>query len=209
MAAEKRALLALLVLAATALYAQDNGDALAEYRAGNYEQAVAICRNEIIEKPNNLDSYIVLCWGLLRLNHYTEAIPYAKKASELARHDARVIEIQGEIDYFGGHNDIALKHFQNYVSLAPEGTRIDNVYYYMGEIYIRLGRYKHADIAISTALHYSPNNAMWWTRLGYVREISGDAKAAFDAYHEAVKLNPHLSTATNGEKRVRATLHRP
>jgi cytochrome c-type biogenesis protein CcmH/NrfG len=43
-------------------------------------------------------------------------------------------------------------------------------YYYMGEIYLRLGRFGHADIAFSTALQYSSGNAKWWARLGYARE---------------------------------------
>ena len=57
--------------------------------------------------------------------------------------------------------------------LNPTGDRIGQVYYFMGETYIRLGQYNNADIALSTALYHIPSAARWWSRLGYAREGAG------------------------------------
>jgi tetratricopeptide (TPR) repeat protein len=183
-------------------FSQNRPDALLEYRNGNYERAVAICKNEINAGPNNIESYVVICWSLLRLNRYGEALTYAQAGRNISRYDARVIEILGEINYYEGRNNEALQNFQEYINLAPEGQRIETVYYFIGEIYIRLGRFRHADIALSTALHWVPGNAAWWTRLAYARENAGDLTEAVSAYERALALNSQLSDARRGLDRT-------
>jgi tetratricopeptide (TPR) repeat protein len=190
-------------VSAAPLCAQDRGDALLEYRRGNFDTAVAICKSEITANPNNIEAHIVLCWSLLKLARYAEAATYAEAAAKLARYDVRVVEILGEVEFFRGRNTLALQYFQEYINLAPEGQRIDVVYYYIGEIYIRLGRFRHADIAIFTALHYVSGNAQWWTRLAYAREMAGDKNEAAKAYAKALELNASLIDARRGLERVR------
>jgi tetratricopeptide (TPR) repeat protein len=191
---------------AFAVYAQNQPDALVEYRAGNYEQAVRICRAEIAVNINNLESYVVLCWSLVRLNRYEEALRYAQIGRDLRRYDTRITEILGEIYYFQGQNSEALRYFQEYASMTPEGQRIDLVYYYIGEIHIRMGKFRHADIALSTAVHWMPNNADWWSRLAYARENAGDLTEAVSAYERALALNSQLTDARRGLDRVRQAL---
>jgi tetratricopeptide (TPR) repeat protein len=181
-------------------------DALVEYRNGNYEQAVSICKDEIAVNAYNLDAHVVLCWSLIRLNRYQEAQTYALLGRNLSRYDPRVIEILGEISYYEGRNREALQHFQEYINFAPEGTRIETVYYFIGEIYIRLGRFRHADIALSTAVHWQPGNAAWWTRLAYARESAGDLAEAIAAYEQALSLNAQLGDARRGLTRARQAL---
>ena len=187
-------------------YAQNRQDALLEYRAGNYERAIQICRNELAANTNNLESHVVICWSLLRLNRYEEALRYARTGYTLNRYDVRIIEILGETYYHQGQNSEALRYFQEYVSMAPEGQRIETVYYYIGEIYIRLGRFRHADIALSTAVHWMPGNAAWWARLAYARENAGDLTNAVDAYERALALNSQLTDARRGLDRTRQAL---
>jgi tetratricopeptide (TPR) repeat protein len=188
------------------VYAQTRPDALAEYRAGNFERAVLICREELAENPNNLESHVVICWALIRLNRLEEAMRYARAGRVLNRFDVRVTQILGEISYYQGRNDEALQFLQEYASTAPEGQRIDQVYYLMGEIYIRQGKFRHADIALSTAVHWVPNNAAWWVRLAYTRENAGDLSSAIEAYERALSLNSQLSDAQRGIERIRRVM---
>jgi tetratricopeptide (TPR) repeat protein len=204
---ETRLLIILLLFVTYSVSAQNRPpDALAEYRNGNYERAIQICRDEIAENSNNIESHVVICWSLLRLNRYEDALVYARAGRALSRYDARITEILGEISYFQGRNNEALQYFQEYVNLAPEGQRIELVYYYMGEIYIRLGRFRHADIALTTATHWMPGNATWWVRLAYARENAGDLTSALIAYERALSLNPQLTDARRGLDRTRQAL---
>jgi len=201
-----RRILLLMLLSASFLAAQTRPDALAEYRNENFEQAVIICLNEISANPANIESHVVICWSLVRLGRYREAMEYAQAGRNISRYDPRVIQIIGEINYYEGRNAEALQFFQEYINLAPEGQRIDRVYYLIGEIYIRLGRFRHADIALSTAVHWVPGNADWWTRLAYARENAGDFAEAAAAYNRALSLNSQLTDALRGLNRVRQAM---
>jgi tetratricopeptide (TPR) repeat protein len=190
-----------------AVYSQNRPpDALAEYRAGNYERAIQICRAEIDDNPANLESHVVICWSLIRLNRSEEALRYANAGRTLSRFDVRLIEILGEIYFQQGKNNEALRYFQEYASLAgPESGRIDMVYYYMGEIYIKQGKFRHADIAFTTAVHFVPGNAAWWVRLAYARENANDLSSAIEAYERALSLDPKQNDAQRGLDRIRRT----
>jgi len=181
-------------------------DALAAYRGGNYDRAVQICRDEIAANPNNLESHVVICWSLIRLNRFDEAMRYARAGRAINRFDVRITEILGEIHYYQGRNDEALQFFQEYANSAPEGQRIDLVYYFMGEIFIRQGKFRHADIALSTAVHWQPGNAAWWARLAFARENAGDLTGAVETYERALSLNSRLADAQRGLERIRQTM---
>ena len=170
-------------------------DALELYRNGQYEKAIQVCQEELKiyssdQVNKKLDSYTVMCWSLIRLERYDEVIKYGKEALSVFSYDQRIIETLGEAYFFKGDYLSGLKYFEQYAVLNPTGQWIQHAYYYMGEIYIRLGEYAHADIAFSTALYHFPNIAGWWSRLGYALEMEENKEAALNAYNQAVKLQP-------------------
>ena len=193
---------ALCVFAAGTLVAQDKPDALELYRANRYADAIKVCQQELQDSPNNIDSWVVMGWSLLRLQQYADALNAGQKAVAINPNDPRVIEILGEAYTFMGKTDPALQNLQEYVALRPNGDRIARVYWLMGECYIRLKELQNADIAISTALYYEQNNVLWWTRLGYARELANDLKWASDAYAHALKLDPGNADAQQGKDSV-------
>ena len=149
---------------------------------------------------------MVISWSLIQLGQYEDAKTYERKGRNLSRYDPRIIEILGEVSYHQGLNREALQYFQEYINFAPDGGRIDRVYYYMGEIYIRIGKFRHADIALSTAVHWLPGNAEWWARLAYARESAGDLTNAVPAYEKAIALNSQLVDAKRGLDRTKKAL---
>ena len=191
-----RRYLAILVVAfaaAAGAGAQTRPDALELYRQGQFEQAVQVCLQELEERGSDqtrlrMDSYTVLGWSYIRLGRYQEALNISRQARSEVRYDVRVIENEAEALFYLGRNLESLALFEEYVSLSPTGERIDIVYYFMGEIFLRLGEYRHADIAFTTALHHSPEVARWWARLGYSREQLNDTEEAETAYARALEL---------------------
>ncbi len=190
------------------LGAQTKPDALELYRQGQFSEAVQVCLQELKDRGSDeskrrMDSYTVLGWSYLRLGEFNNALSYATQARNEVRYDIRIVEIEAEALYNLGRNLEALTLFEEYISLSPTGERIDSVFYYMGEIFLRLAEFNHADIAFSTALYHSPQVARWWARLGYTREQNGDTGGAESAYLKALELKPSLEEAKVGLERVR------
>lgn len=182
-------------------------DALELYRQGQYEEAIRICLQELDtwgsdQVKKRMNSYSVLGWSSIRLGEYEKALSYSRQAREEVRYDARIIENEAEALYYLGRNLESLALFEEYIGLNPTGERIDVVYYFMGEIFLRLAEYQHADIAFSSALYHSPKVAMWWVRLGYAKEQIPDLDGAEGAYEKALELQPSLEDARIGLERV-------
>ena len=198
----RTALVIMLVAAAGSVAAQERPDALELYRQGRYEQAVDVTLQELNDNPANLDAYTVLGWSLLALDRNEDALEYGLNGLQVSRFDHRIVNIVGEAHFRMGNYLDALQYMQNYAALAPTGSLIDEVYFVMGEIHMRLEEYHYADIALTTAVYLNANRAQWWARLGYAREMAGSAEFAASAYREALERNPTLIEAQRGLDRV-------
>jgi tetratricopeptide (TPR) repeat protein len=199
--------LALFFLASASAAAQ-TAEAQKAYKAGNYEQSVSLCLQSLKANPNDIDAYAILGWSYLKQGNWDGAYTYGAKASVVQRYDHRITEIRGRAAYSLGRNEEALKFFQELITLMPEDTGSGPVFSLIGEIYIRLGQYAHADIALTAAVNYLPTDALLWSRLGYAREAASDYAYAREAYSAALKLNPSLKDAKLGLERVDAKLGR-
>ena len=197
----------LFVIVSSSFFAQQKVDALELYLRGKYSEAITVCQGELQQNPKNLDSYTVLCWSLVKNRQYAEAEQWANRGLAVNPNDHRLIEILGEAKFYLGKNTEALKQFELYISYVPTtGARLGSAYYFMGEIFIRQGRYHHADIALTMAVRLEPLLDYWWMRLGYAREMTGSYITAVSAYEKALSLNPSQTDASRGLERVREHL---
>lgn len=195
----------LLLFLAFSLSAQTKPDAAKEYKAKNYGSAVDICLAEIKAGKSTADTYAILLWSLNRQKRYREAITYGNQGLK-KYNDMRLVESLGVAHYYNGNYDRALANFKTYASELPEGSFIDDVYFFMGEIYIRQNEFNNADIALTAAVHHYPKSAMWWARLGYAREQAGSYEGALAAYDQALKINKNHADAKAGRDRMTAKL---
>ena len=195
----------LLLIQTNTIFAQaQQKDALVLYHNGKYKESVQVCEEELKENPNRIDSYVVMCWSLVKNKQYAEAEQRATEGLLVSAYDLRLIEILGEARYYLGKNNGAMEQFQKYVAGANESSsRLGTAYYFMGEIYIRQGRYQHADISLSSAVKKEPLIDTWWIRLGYAREMAGNYLEALEAYDEALRLNSSSVDASRGRDRVK------
>ncbi len=197
-------MIAYFLIISISVFGQSRPDALLLYQNDNFEEAIKVCESELELRPGNMDSYSVLGWSLLRLGRYQEALEKSKEGLKISRYDARIVEVIGEANFYLGKNLEALKWFEEYAVLAPSGGRIDTVYFFMGELFIRMGEYNHADIDFTTAVYHTPNIARWWARLGYAREMAKDYDYSIEAYNKALELAPSFPDAKRGKERVEA-----
>lgn len=181
-------------------------DALEMYRNGDLEGAIATTLDEIEANPNNIDSYVVLGWALNSGGRYSEAVDYGLQALQVNPFESRVLQIVAEAHFDLGNTMEALEYLERYVQVAPTGSFVDWVYFAMGEIFIRLGEYNRADIALSTSVYHNSRVPRRWVRLGFAREQLGQWQYALEAYDRALQLDPALADAVRGRERVTAEL---
>ena len=203
-----RGIVALPLLAAAfqllpaAAYAQTRPDALALYRQQRYSESIDACLAEIEESERNLESYVVLCWSLVKAERYSEAETWAARGRGISRYDPRLIEIAGEALYYQGKNERALEVFQEYIAYASGGSMLAEVYDFIGEIFLRMGKYRHADIAFSASISFDPRSPERWVQAGYAREMAGDFRYSLEAYNTALSLSPNNRDASRGRASV-------
>ena len=199
------------------VFAQDNRDALWNYRTGRdlesrnrlseaelyYAETVRICNYEISLNTANRDTYTALTWALQRQQKYQDVLIWGERALSLYEDEYRIVETMGEAHFYLDNLDESLRFMQRYTNSVPQGERTSVAYFFIGEIYRYKGLFRHADIAYSTAVRLEPFAALWWYRLGTVREAMRDLSQAADAYERAIRINPNYQEAIAGLERTR------
>ena len=210
-------ILVLFSFIATPVFSQEKVDALKLYRDGRvlessgktteakdlYQKAAEACKNELQVTPNNIESYVVLTWSLLRMGRYQETITECNKALKIKSNEYRIIETMAEAQFYVNNYDESLKYFEQYVNAMPQNSeRYSTAYFFIGEIYRMKKQYEHADIAYARALQLTPGAALWWYRQGLARENNGNKAGAKESYTQALKWRPNYPDATAALKRV-------
>ena len=203
------------------VFSQNRPDALLNYRTGRdlenrdrmseaeiyYNGAVRICNEEISRNAATPDTYTVLTWSLRRLRKYTDTITWGERGLRLYADEYRIVQTMGEAYFYLGDYDRALRFMQRYTNSEPQGERASVAYFFIGEIFRLRNQFRHADIAYSTAVRLEPGLALWWYRLGSVREEAGDFSQAAEAYERALRINPNHREASDGLARSRKKLN--
>lgn len=172
---------------------------------GKYGEVALLAPEVLKRNPADLDAYIGYAWSLNALGQHARARDVATEGYSRFK-DARLAQALGEACFNLGDNEVALRYLQEYLAYFPEGNRAAFSFYLCGEIYIRLGKFSHADIALSAALQFNPAQARWWERLGWAREKNAQYLSALKAYEQAVSLNPGLQDAQQGRSRMLARI---
>jgi tetratricopeptide (TPR) repeat protein len=168
-----------------------------------YNEAVRICMDEIAQNAANMDSYTVLTWAFQRQRRYTDVITWGERGLRINANDYRLVETMGEAYFYLNRFEDSLRFMQRYVNFVPQGERSAVAYFFIGEIFRLQRKFHRADIAYTVAVRLEPNSALWWYRLGSVREALEEFSLAVEAYQQALRLNPAYREATEGLERSR------
>ena len=204
------------VFAPHLLDAQNNQNALWNFRTGRdlesrnrmseaeyyYNEAVRICNEEVSRNAATRDTYTTLTWTLQRQRKYAEVITWGERGLRLFADEYRIVQTMGEAYFYLNNFDLSMRFMQRYINSVPQGERSSVAYFFIGEIYRFRSLFRHADIAYTAAVRLEPNIALWWYRLGTVREAAGDFSHAADAYSRALRITPNYPEATAGYARA-------
>ncbi|GHU07877.1 hypothetical protein FACS1894151_02870 [Spirochaetia bacterium] len=168
-----------------------------------YNNAVRIAQDEINRNTANADTYAALAMTYQRQKKYADVLRSGDQGLRIFGIDYRVIEIMGEAYFYLDRYPECLQYMQRYVNALPQGDRASVAYFFIGEVYRLTEKWLHADIAITTAVKLEPGIALWWYRLGSVREEAGYYDLAIDAYQQALRLQSNYREASAGLERSR------
>ncbi|HNP93264.1 MAG TPA: hypothetical protein PK105_05810 [Rectinema sp.] len=169
-----------------------------------FQRSLAMTERLLSKEPSNPDLQTLKTWNLFRLHRYVDTVVYAQSVLN-TREDHRVLETMAEALFFLNKNEEALSAFGRYFTIAPENDdRRSSAFYYVGEIYFRIKKYEHADIAFSTAVSMEKNMYYWWYRLGLVKEILGQYRRAYEAFNTSLSLKSNFKPALEARERVKA-----
>jgi tetratricopeptide (TPR) repeat protein len=113
----------------------------------------------------------------------------------------------GEAYFYLNNYDQSLRFMQRYINFVPQGERTPTAYFFLGVIYRFRKQFRHADIAYTTAVRLEPGVALWWYRLGTVREAAADYAQAANAYESAFRIQPNYYEAVESFARCRNRLN--
>ena len=169
-----------------------------------FQRSLAMTERLLSKEPSNPDLQTLKTWNLFRLHRYVDTVVYAQSVLN-TREDHRVLETMAEALFFLNKNEEALSAFGRYFTIAPENDdRRSSAFYYVGEIYFRIKKYEHADIAFSTAVSMEKNMYYWWYRLGLVKEVLGQYRLAYEAFNASLALKSNFKPALEARERVKA-----
>ena len=122
----KKILLLVALLSISQLFAQTaKQDALVLYHNGKYREAVQVCEDEIKENPNRVESYVVMCWALVKNKQYAEAEERAVEGLAVSPYDLRLIEVLGEATYYLRKNSgVACRLWRCVTSVPASGSSV-------------------------------------------------------------------------------------
>jgi tetratricopeptide (TPR) repeat protein len=167
-----------------------------------YNEAIRICQDEVSRNAATRETYAVITWTLRRQNKHADVITWGERGLRLYSDEYRIVETMGEAFFYLGDYTRSLSYMQRFVNAIPQGDRTPMAYFFIGEIYRITQKYRHADIAYTTAVRLDPSLPLWWYRLATVREAAGDRDPAIEAYQQTIKLDANYQAAIEGLARL-------
>lgn len=182
-----------------------------------YNNAIEQCLREIESgAPDNkkMDAYSIASWCLINLKRYNDVLKYSKDAFKINSEDHRIIEVVAESYFYLGKDREALNLFQRYVNI--QGIyRLGVAYFFIGEIYDKMGKYSKAEMAYLVAVRNTdyrdnPRIALWWYKLATVKErlmdktIAQERKNVIDAYWQVLRFSPKYPGIQTKIKEIQA-----
>jgi spermidine synthase len=130
-----------------------------------------------------------------------EAIPLFLSAVALTPQDAHLWTSLGLAYQGAGRVAEALEAFRQALSREPENAFI---HYQLGLAYLELKRFDEALASLQTAAVKDPVKAEPYLAMGRLHKLRDEKAAAFEAYRQALHLNPLSASAVKGVEELSA-----
>jgi len=179
------------------------------------ELEIAQMEQVIQDEPENPEARVALAESYLQSGQYGAAIEQAEQVLELYPDNEGALLIVGIAYVRLNQPDMALNSLERFVDLrkdqpmASVDTALEAACYFLGESYVKLGRYADAISVLELALGISATDADALYQLGLAYQATGQPELALQYYHKAVRLVPNFVEVYQGMIDSYAALGQP
>ena len=176
------------------------------YLEGRYSESINALMDEKIHFPGRINIYVIMGWDYKYLRNYYAMERISLEGLNVISDDTRILQNLAESYYFQEKYADAIPIFQKYIALKfdKNDTYIPEAYYYLGDCFYNIKSYYKADIALSTAKYFQPNNMKLLLKLALVKEKNKDLKKAEEYYNTVIKYDANNNEAKEGLSRVKS-----
>jgi tetratricopeptide (TPR) repeat protein len=181
----------LLVILPAAAGCQDLKPAIKAYEKGDYDQAIQLLSQYILQKPKDEEAYFYLGNVYSKKEMLDSAIVQYKKALDLKSKYWEALYQLGYAYYKQGKYDEAEKTFEEGLKVKERGE----FYNGLGLVQMAKGMLKEADFSFRKAISYDKKNPEFYKNLGDVNLKKGVVVIAIQSYQNALELDSTLVDA--------------
>ena len=164
------------------------------YRSGKLAEALALCRQNIQERPEMPVSYLHLAYLERGLGNLDAAVAAARRSFELRPLDAEAVSLYAIYLTEAGHAADAVKVTTPYVGFGEPSLDILTA---RGMALARTGRFDDARATFESARAAFPTNSLTLVNIGTVELMAGSRDAARRSFEAALALDPGVARAHN------------
>ncbi|MFZ3138326.1 MAG: tetratricopeptide repeat protein [Thermodesulfovibrionales bacterium] len=168
--------------------------AIANYQAGNLQQAEYICKNILKAHPYNFHALNALAAIYIKLGNYESAIKCFEEVLQSSPDNAEIYFNLGNAFKNKGDLESALNYYQKALQLDPN---LAHVYNNIGLIFWEKGKLDDAITHYQKALQLNPYLSDTYNNLGIAFQEKGNFKDAITYYQKALQINPNLTETYN------------
>jgi len=183
-------ILLLVILPATA-GCEDLKPAIKAYENGDYDQAIQLLNQYILQKPRDQEAYLHLGNVYLKKEMLDSAIIQYKKALDLKSKYWQALYQLGYVYYKQGRYDEAEETFQKGLEVKEKGEFHNG----LGLVQMAKNMLKEADLSFRKAVSHDSKNPEFHKNLGDVNFKKGVLVIAIQSYQKALELDSTLVDA--------------
>lgn len=165
------------------------------YRAGDFEGALALCRENIRERPEMPVSHLHLAYLERARGNLPAAVAAARRSFELQPLEAEAISLYAAYLTEAGQADEAVRVTTPYLETAEPDLDVLTAH---GMALARTGRFDAALTAFERGRGVDPTNALNLVNEATVHLMRGDAGRARAAFDAALAIDSGVARAWNG-----------
>lgn len=178
----------LLVILPVTAGCEDLKPAITAYEDGDYDQAIELLNEYILQKPKDQEAYLYLGKVYFKKEMLDSAIVQYETALEIKSKYWQALYQLGYVYYKQGRYDEAEKTFQKGLKVKERGE----FYNGLGLVQMAKDMLKEADLSFRTAISHDEKNAEFHRNLGDVNFKKGVLVIAIQSYQKALELDSTL-----------------